>query len=145
MIDERKVASMMTHFRRTTRTLLYALALVSAGVAAESPRPTAADVREAYMSGAVQLVDVRTDAEWSDGHVKGAVHLPLDQIAARAASLLPSKDADLVLYCRTGRRAQSAAEQLRQLGYTRLSAMTGGYDDLEAAGYPSVERVGGGL
>lgn len=40
---------------------------------------------------------------------------------------------------RTGRRAQSAAEQLRQLGYTRLSAMTGGYDDLEAAGYPSVE------
>jgi len=40
---------MTTHFRRTTRTLLYALALVSAGVVAESSRPTAADVREAYM------------------------------------------------------------------------------------------------
>ena len=116
--------------------LLSALTLVS--IAAEAPRPTAADVRDAYDTGAV-FVDVRTDAEWSEGHLKGAVHLPVDQVDARAASLLPDKDAALVLYCRTGRRAQSAAEQLRQLGYTHVSAMTGGYVDLEAAGYPVVE------
>ena len=124
--------------RTTCALLLCVLALAGVGVHAEAPRPSAADVRGAYDDGMV-FVDVRTDSEWSGGHVKDAVHLPLDQTAARAASLLPAKDATLVLYCHTGRRAQSAAEQLRQLGYTHVSAMTGGYDDLKAAGFPVVE------
>jgi len=143
MIQEGKAASMaaltkMQTGRTTCALLLCVLALAGVGVHAEAPRPSAADVRGAYDDGMV-FVDVRTDSEWSGGHVKDAVHLPLDQIAARAASLLPAKDATLVLYCHTGRRAQSAAEQLRQLGYTHVSAMTGGYDDLKAAGFPVVE------
>ncbi len=42
------------------------------------------------------------------------------------------------MYCASGRRAR-AAEQLRQLGYQLVTAMTGGYADLKAAGYPVVE------
>jgi rhodanese-related sulfurtransferase len=53
--------------------------------------------------------------------------------------VLPQKDEPFVLDCGTGRRAQSAAEQLRQLGYSHVTAMTGGYADLKAAGYPVVE------
>jgi len=105
---------------------------------ADTPRPSAAQVHAAYERGTV-FVDVRTDAEWSAGHVKNAVHLPVDQVDARAASVLPAKDKAVVLYCGTGRRAQSAAESLRQLGYTDVTAMTGGYADLKAAGYPVVE------
>jgi phage shock protein E len=129
---------MSTQFVRTRIALLWVLVVMSAGAAAEAPRPTAADLHGAYESGVV-FVDVRTDAEWSDGHLKNAVHLPLDEVEARAASLFPAKDAALVLYCRTGRRAESAAEQLRQLGFTHVSAMTGGYDDLKAVGFPVVQ------
>jgi phage shock protein E len=101
-------------------------------------RPTAADARSAYEAG-TQFVDVRSDAEWTDGHLKGALHLPVDQVASLAASDLPNKDAPLVLYCQSGKRAQSAADVLQQLGYTHVVAMTGGYDDLKAEGYPVVE------
>lgn len=129
---------MSTQFVRARFALLWVLAVVSAGAAAEAPRPIAADLHGAYESGVV-FVDVRTNAEWSDGRLKNAVHLPLDEVGVRAASLFPAKDTALVLYCRTGRRAESAAEQLRQLGYTHVSAMVGGYDDLKAAGFPVVQ------
>ena len=62
-----------------------------------------------------------------------------DEVAADASTVLPQKDKPIVLYCKSGRRAQSAAEQLRQLGYRDVTAMTGGYADLKAAGYPVAE------
>jgi phage shock protein E len=52
---------------------------------------------------------------------------------------LPNKNAPVVLYCASGKRAQSAADVLHQLGYTHVEAITGGYKDLKAAGYPVVE------
>jgi phage shock protein E len=126
------------HLRLHSALLLAALTITGVCAADDAMRPTAGDVRGAYDSD-TEFVDVRTDVEWSAGHLRNAVHLPLDQVDARAASVLPVKDEKLVLYCRTGRRAQSAAEQLRQLGYTHVTAMTGGYADLKAAGYPVVE------
>ncbi len=124
---------------RTTFALLLSVwVAANAGAAAAASRPSAADLHGAYQSGVV-FVDVRTDAEWSEGHLNGAIHLPLDEVGARAASLFPAKDTPVVLYCRTGRRAESAAEQLRQLGFTHVSAMIGGYDALKSAGFPVVE------
>jgi phage shock protein E len=122
--------------------LALGLVLAAACTADDAQRPDAAQVKPAYEAGTL-FVDVRTDAEWNAGHVKGAEHLPLDQVAARAQTVLPAKDEPLVLYCASGRRAQSAAEQLRALGYTNVTAMTGGYKDLKAAGLPVIEDAGG--
>lgn len=118
--------------------LLGAALLVAATYADDAARPTAATARTSYDAG-TQFVDVRTDAEWADGHVKNALHLPLDEVDARAAAVLPDKSAPVLLYCGSGKRAQSAAEMLHALGYTHVVAMTGGYKDLKAAGYPVVE------
>jgi len=101
-------------------------------------RPSAAEVRSDYDAG-VLFVDVRTDAEWSGGHLRSALHLPVAAVGTTAAALLPDKDRPIVTYCQAGSRAQKAAESLRALGYTRVTAMAGGFDDLEAAGFP-VER-----
>ena len=129
---------------RSLRVALLAVTVLLAGACAgdEAPRPDAAQVRDAYDAGTV-FVDVRTDAEWSAGHVKNAVHLPLDEVQASGTTILPAKDQKVVIYCGTGRRAQSAAESLRQQGYTQVTAMTGGYKDLKAAGYPVVEPESG--
>jgi phage shock protein E len=83
-----------------------ALALAGVCAADDTPRPSAMEVRAAYEAGTV-FVDVRTEAEWSAGHLKNARHLPLDEVAADAATVLPTKDEPVVLYCRTGRRAQA--------------------------------------
>ena len=126
---------------RSMRFALLAITILlsSACSPEQAPRPDAVQARHAYDTG-TQFVDVRTDAEWNAGHLKNALHLPLDQVAARASALLPDKDATLMTYCASGVRAQRAAQTLRKLGYKRVTAMTGGFKDLQAAGYPTVDH-----
>jgi rhodanese-related sulfurtransferase len=69
------------------------------------------------------LLDVRTPQEFAEGHVPGAVNVPYDQLASRLAEV--PKDKDVVLYCKTGRRAGIAADVLVANGYTRLSHLEG--------------------
>ena len=64
------------------------------------------------------LLDVRTQEEYDAGHIDGAMLLPYDEIAGRAAAELPDKGARILLYCRTGRRSAAAAETLAGMGYT---------------------------
>ena len=69
------------------------------------------------------LLDVRSPGEYVGGHVPGAVNVPYDRIASQLAGI--PRDKDLVLYCRSGRRAQIAAEVLSSAGYTRLFHLDG--------------------
>ncbi|HET9694739.1 MAG TPA: rhodanese-like domain-containing protein [Steroidobacteraceae bacterium] len=69
------------------------------------------------------VLDVRTPQEYAEGHVPGAVNVPHDQLASRLAEV--PKDKDVVLYCRSGRRAGLAADLLKANGYTRLSHLEG--------------------
>lgn len=72
------------------------------------------------------LVDVRTEDEYGAEHAAGAVLLPLEDIEdADLDSILPNKDAPVLLYCRTGRRSALAAAQLFAQGYTRLYDLGG--------------------
>ena len=69
------------------------------------------------------LVDVRTEDEYGAEHAAGAVLLPLEDIEdADLGSILPNKDAPVLLYCRTGRRSALAAAHQ---GYTRLYDLGG--------------------
>ena len=69
------------------------------------------------------VLDVRTPQEYAEGHVPGAVNVPHDQLAARLAEV--PKDKDVVLYCKSGRRAGIAADVLAANGYMRLSHLEG--------------------
>jgi phage shock protein E len=73
--------------------------------------------------GHLFVLDVRTPQEYAEGHVPGAVNVPHDQLASRLAEV--PKDKDVVLYCRSGRRAGIAADVLAANGYTRLSHLEG--------------------
>jgi rhodanese-related sulfurtransferase len=83
------------------------------------------------------VLDVRSPEEFREGHVPGAVNVPDDQIAARIAEV--PKDKDVVLYCRSGRRAGIAADVLTANGYTRLSHLEGDMQAWVAQGRPVVE------
>lgn len=69
------------------------------------------------------VLDVRTPQEYAEGHVPGAVNVPHDQVAARLAEI--PRDKDVVLYCRSGRRAQAAADVLATHGYKRMTHLEG--------------------
>lgn len=63
------------------------------------------------------LLDVRTQEEFEQGHIPGAVCLPNEMIAADMPFLF-GKDAEILLYCRSGRRSADAAKKLRDMGFT---------------------------
>jgi len=71
------------------------------------------------------LVDVRTEAEYAQGHIQGAVLIPDSQIAASAASKLPDKNELILVYCQGGVRSYASSQQLVSMGYTNVYDMGG--------------------
>ncbi len=98
-----------------------------------SPLVTAAQLKAELASPNPPLVvDVRTLGEWERGHLEGAVHLPVDDVRFDHASL--PKGRRLVLHCRSGFRAHLALRTLRQLGFTDVANVTGGWVSMQAEG-----------
>ncbi len=115
---------MLTRIRRFA--LLVTLAVAAVAHADGGPAPITPDAFLALpKSGADApfVLDVRTPEEYVAGHVPGAVNIPHDQLAARLAEV--PKDKDVVLYCRSGRRAALAAEVLAGSGYAHLQHLEG--------------------
>ena len=71
------------------------------------------------------IIDARTQEEYDQGHVPGAILIPEYEIADRAEKELPDKDQLILVYCRSGRRSKIAAEELVKLGYTNVKEFGG--------------------
>ncbi|HSN70465.1 MAG TPA: rhodanese-like domain-containing protein [Steroidobacteraceae bacterium] len=82
------------------------------------------------------VLDVRTPEEFAAGHVPGAMNIPHDQIAERIASLEPARGAELVVYCRSGRRSAIASDVLRQAGFDNVRHLAGDMQGWQAAELP---------
>ena len=78
-------------------------------------------------------IDVRSAEEFNSGHLQDAVNIPHDQILARIQAVSPDKNAPVNLYCRSGRRAETALNELKNAGYTNVTNH-GGYEDLVKKG-----------
>lgn len=71
------------------------------------------------------ILDVRTEKEFADGHIPGAVLIPDYDIETRAETELPDKKQLILVYCRSGRRSKNAAEKLAELGYSNVKEFGG--------------------
>ena len=102
-------------------TLLLALPFCGSGIAAEHTKDSLAVVKANIEQEKAVFVDVREKAEWDDGHLEGALHLPLSELQEGVApkSLEEKLDKSKILYthCRAGRRSLLAADILEELGY----------------------------
>jgi phage shock protein E len=63
------------------------------------------------------IIDVRTEAEWNNGHIEGAILIAYDLIGERIGTVAKDKSKRIYVYCRSGRRSQIAKESLKKLGY----------------------------
>ncbi len=82
--------------------------------------------RELDQKKGMMLLDVRTNKEYEQGHIPGAVHVPLSDIGDRVKKL--KKDKDLVVYCRNGNQSIWAIKRLMGMGYKNLYNLKGGYN-----------------
>jgi len=83
------------------------------------------------------LIDVREDNEWNDGHAEGAIHLGRGIIERDIVGKFPDKNADLILYCGGGYRSALAADNLQKMGYTNMLSMAGGWTAWQEANAPT--------
>lgn len=83
------------------------------------------------------LLDVRTPEEYAEGHIAGALLIPVQELAMRLHEV--PKDRQVYVYCRSGRRSSRAAAVLAEAGFNRIENVQGGIIAWQAAGYP-VER-----
>lgn len=73
------------------------------------------------------VLDVRTAGEFDEGHIPGALNIPHDALGARIAELGSAGQRDVVVYCRSGRRAALALAVLKEAGFPRLFHLDGDY------------------
>ena len=71
------------------------------------------------------ILDVRTQEEYDEGHIKDAILIPDYEIADRAESELNDKEQLILVYCRSGRRSKNVAKQLADMGYTNVKEFGG--------------------
>ena len=71
------------------------------------------------------IIDARTQEEYDQEHIPGAIMIPEYEIVDRAEKELPDKDQLILVYCRSGRRSKIAAEELVKLGYTNVKEFGG--------------------
>ncbi len=85
------------------------------------------------------LVDVREESEWSRGHLPGAIHLSKGIIERDIEKTIPDSSATIVLYCGGGFRSALVADNLQQMGYSKVLSMDGGWRGWNETGYPVVK------
>ena len=86
----------------------------------------------------LQIADVRRPAEWEEGHVRGALLMPLNPTGKTMRRLDPARP--LAVHCKRGHRSAIAAGLLQRAGFHYVVNVTGGFDAWKVAGLP-VERV----
>lgn len=87
---------------------------------------TAQEAKEIMDTGEGYIIlDTRTQTEYDEGHIPGAIVISHDEIEEKAEKMLPDKEQLLLVYCRSGRRSKLASEALVKLGYTNIKEFGG--------------------
>ena len=108
--------------------ILNILALTALGKNKENSDDIEANNIENLVKNKEFLLDVREEYEYQEGHVKGAVNLPLREILSQKDSL--PKDKDIYVYCRSGHRSADAVNFLKSLGFEKVHNIEGGFIDI---------------
>lgn len=100
--------------------LLIALLSLSACTGSSVHKISAEKAKAMMDQDNVIIVDVRTAAEYNEGHIANAILIPNESIGSTPPSLLPDKDATILVYCRSGNRSKQASDKLAAMGYTKI-------------------------
>jgi len=129
--------------RSAGRLLIFAAAAIL-GIACGAQRATEpgsispAELAETIRLGKAPLIlDVRSEAEYREAHIPGAVNIPYDQLRNRVAEIGAAKSDEIVVLCRSGPRAAVAEKILGAAGYSKLRDLDGHMNAWQSSGYPT--------
>lgn len=138
-VQEKKKPNLIVIISLAVVLLLVVLAVVLLnGQEKPTTLPATISVSEAadrFAAGAY-LLDVREQSEWNEGHINGAVLIPLGELSTRLSEI--PADRDVLIICRSGNRSAQARDQLRSAGYPNTTSIDGGMNAWITAGLPVV-------
>lgn len=73
------------------------------------------------------ILDVREQSKWDTGHIDWATHLPLEKVSEEIEQIMPNKNELIITCCTIGKKSGQATELLKELGYTNVKTLSGGY------------------
>lgn len=78
----------------------------------------------------VNLIDVRSNQEYKEGHIQKAINLPIYELDKRIQSIVNSKDEIIILYCQSDFRSKKGQKTLNKMGYSNVYYLKGGIDEI---------------
>lgn len=90
---------------------------------------TIEELKDKVLQGAI-LLDVRSNQEYREGHLQGAINIPDFEIENRVQREIPKKNQLIVLYCQYGGRSKDVSMMMKRMGYTNVYNLNGGLDML---------------
>ena len=75
------------------------------------------------------IIDVRSEQEFKEGHINGAINIPIHKINKRITSILKDKDQEVVVYCQIGVRSKKVRERLTKIGYKNVYSLYKGIEN----------------
>lgn len=91
-------------------------------------------------NGDALIIDTRTTAEFSSGHIKGAKNMPLSDFAKNVDGLAAYKDKPVLVYCNSGNTVIRAIKLLQKAGFAKISNLEGGIGAWKEASMPLVKK-----
>jgi len=118
-----------------TNTFIAAISLLVAGCSGTPTNDiTPKEAASLQTDKQAVIIDVREDSEWNQGHIPGAIHIPLGQLPSRLIELASYKNSPVIAQCQRGGRSAKAYETLKAAGFTQAYNMAGGLDAWNKAG-----------
>lgn len=122
--------------KKIAATIVIALAVVSTW------QVSAKDISQTELQQVMKnddqivVLDVRTVEEFEEGHIPSAVNIPHKELEARLAELSGAKNTQVVIYCRSGRRAEVARQVLEKNGFSQLDHLSGDFNEWSSNNLP---------
>lgn len=89
-----------------------------------------ADDKKIVVDDTSKIIDVRTEKEYKEGHLKNAINIPHSEIREKINAHVKDKEEKIILYCRSGRRSAIAKKILEEMGYKNIID-AGAYEELK--------------
>jgi rhodanese-related sulfurtransferase len=94
------------------------------------------DAKALLDKGGATFLDCREPKEYKSGHIPGAVNVPRGLLEFQIDKKIPDKNAQIIMYCKSGGRGCLACESIGKMGYKNVKNMDGGWKAWTKAGYP---------
>ena len=120
--------------KRVAFVVLYALLAIHSPSFAQTTAVSVQEAAQLHADKKAIIVDVREDDEWQAEHIKGAIHIPLNELEQRLTELKSYKNTQIITQCRSGKRSAQAATVLQAAGFDKVYNMEGGLMEWEKQG-----------